>query len=68
MLSQWVSLAHLPLNTPLKGDGGADRPTEMCPLVINETITYVDRGHVSQTYARELAQPFRTAFRTELFR
>lgn len=41
---------------------------QLCPLVINQTITYVDRGHVSQTYARELAQPFRTAFRAELFR
>ena len=54
-------------------DGSAhrrERPDagRLCPLVINQTITYVDRGHVSQTYARELAQPFRTAFRAELFR
>ena len=41
---------------------------QLCPLVINRTITYVDRGHVSQTYAVELSQPFRTAFRAELFR
>jgi peptidoglycan/LPS O-acetylase OafA/YrhL len=41
---------------------------QLCPLVINQTITYVDRGHISQTYAQELAQPFRTAFRAELFR
>ena len=44
------------------------RRKQLCPLVINQTITYVDRGHVSQTYAVELAQPFRTAFRAELFR
>lgn len=46
----------------------AARRRQLCPLVINQTITYVDRGHVSQTYAVELAQPFRTAFRAELFR
>ncbi len=39
----------------------------LCPLVINQTITYVDRGHVSRTYALELAQPFRARFRVELF-
>ena len=37
----------------------APRRKQLCPLVINQTITYVDRGHVSQTYAVELAQPFR---------
>jgi peptidoglycan/LPS O-acetylase OafA/YrhL len=40
----------------------------LCPLVINRTIAFLDRGHVSKTYALELAQPFRTAFRQELFR
>jgi peptidoglycan/LPS O-acetylase OafA/YrhL len=40
----------------------------LCPLVINQTITYIDRGHVSRTYALELGQPFRIAFRAELFR
>ena len=39
----------------------------LCPLVINQTITYLDRGHVSKTYALELAQPFRVGFRGELF-
>jgi peptidoglycan/LPS O-acetylase OafA/YrhL len=39
----------------------------LCPLVINQTITYVDRGHVSRTYALELYQPFRVAFRAALF-
>ena len=39
----------------------------MCPLVINQTITYVDRGHVSKTYALALYQPFRVAFRAQLF-
>jgi hypothetical protein len=40
----------------------------LCPLVINRTITFFDRGHISKTYALELAQVFRTAFRQELFR
>jgi peptidoglycan/LPS O-acetylase OafA/YrhL len=39
----------------------------LCPLVINQTITYLDRGHVSKTYALELAQPFRVGFRAQLF-
>ena len=39
----------------------------LCPLVINQTITYVDRGHVSKTYAQELDQPFRVGFRAALF-
>jgi peptidoglycan/LPS O-acetylase OafA/YrhL len=41
---------------------------QLCPLVVNRTITAVDRGHVSKTYALELAQPLRNAFREELFR
>jgi hypothetical protein len=40
----------------------------LCPLVVNRTITFLDRGHISKTYALELAQPFRSAFRRELFR
>ena len=40
----------------------------LCPLVVNHTITSIDRGHASKTYALELAQPFRAAFRRELFR
>lgn len=39
----------------------------LCPLVVNKTITALDRGHISKTYALELAAPFRTAFRRELF-
>jgi hypothetical protein len=41
---------------------------ELCPLVVNHTIDSIDRGHVSKTYALALAQPFRAAFRRELFR
>jgi len=41
---------------------------ELCPLVVNHTITSIDRGHASKTYALELLQPFRAAFRRELFR
>jgi peptidoglycan/LPS O-acetylase OafA/YrhL len=39
----------------------------LCPMVVNQTITCVDRGHVSRTYALELAPLFRTAFRRALF-
>ena len=39
----------------------------MCPLVINKTIAWADQGHISQTYALELAGPFRAAFRHALF-
>jgi peptidoglycan/LPS O-acetylase OafA/YrhL len=48
--------------------GRASGHPQLCPLVVNRTITAVDRGHVSKTYALELAQPFRNAFREELFR
>jgi hypothetical protein len=40
----------------------------LCPLVINRTIAFIDRGHISKTYALELEQPFRMSFRHELFR
>jgi peptidoglycan/LPS O-acetylase OafA/YrhL len=39
----------------------------LCPLVVDRTITYFDRGHVTQTYALRLAALFRAAFRRELF-
>jgi peptidoglycan/LPS O-acetylase OafA/YrhL len=39
----------------------------LCPLVVNQTITYVDLGHISKTYSLELAQPFRVGFRALLF-
>jgi hypothetical protein len=39
----------------------------LCPIVVNQTIAYVDRGHVSRTYALELAPLFRAAFRRALF-
>jgi peptidoglycan/LPS O-acetylase OafA/YrhL len=40
----------------------------LCPQVVNRTITWIDQGHVSETYGLELATPFRNAFRRELFR
>jgi hypothetical protein len=43
-----------------RGAGG--RGLYRCPLVINRTITFIDHGHVGQTYASELAAPFRAAF------
>jgi hypothetical protein len=39
----------------------------LCPMVVNQTITCVDRGHVSRTYALELTPLFRSAFRRALF-
>ncbi|HEY7019161.1 MAG TPA: acyltransferase family protein [Gaiellaceae bacterium] len=40
----------------------------LCPQVVNKTISWIDEGHISETYAVELATPFRNAFRRELFR
>ncbi len=35
-----------------------------CPLVVGNTVVYVDiYGHITGTYAREMTQPFRSAFR-----
>jgi hypothetical protein len=45
---------------------GSSEP--VCPLVVGNTITAVDRGHISQTYALALAASFRVAFRKQLFR
>jgi peptidoglycan/LPS O-acetylase OafA/YrhL len=39
----------------------------LCPLVIDRTIAYFDRGHVSQTYVLRLASIFRAAFQRALF-
>jgi hypothetical protein len=41
---------------------------QLGPLVVASTITAVDRGHISQTYALELAASFRASFRRQLFR
>jgi hypothetical protein len=35
---------------------------------VNRTISWIDLGHVSETYALELSPAFRNAFRRELFR
>ena len=34
-----------------------------CPMVIGNTVVYWDFGHITKTYASELAAPFRAAFR-----
>jgi peptidoglycan/LPS O-acetylase OafA/YrhL len=39
----------------------------LCPLVVNRTVTCVDRGHISRTYGLELAPELRLAFRRQLF-
>jgi peptidoglycan/LPS O-acetylase OafA/YrhL len=39
---------------------------DVCPTVIGKTIAYLDTGHVTATYASELAGPFRTAFRAAI--
>jgi len=38
-----------------------------CPIVINRTITRMDKAHISKTYGLELARLFRTSFRRALF-
>jgi len=40
----------------------------LCPLVVNRTVSWIDLGHISETYGLELTTPFRSAFRRELFR
>jgi len=42
--------------------GNRGRGLYLCPLVVNRTITFIDRGHISQTYSSELVAPFRAAF------
>jgi peptidoglycan/LPS O-acetylase OafA/YrhL len=46
----------------------AKKTDYLCPLVVNKTITRRDRDHVTQTYGLELLNPFRGAFRRQLFR
>lgn len=36
---------------------------DVCPTVIGHTIVYMDKGHITATYATELSQVFRSAFR-----
>jgi hypothetical protein len=48
--------------------GRASKVAVLCPLVVNRTISWIDLGHVSETYALELSPAFRNAFRRELFR
>jgi peptidoglycan/LPS O-acetylase OafA/YrhL len=38
-----------------------------CPFVVGHTVVYRDTGHITQAYARQLAVPFRNAFRRCLF-
>jgi len=47
---------------------GGSSPAWVCPMVVGRTITYVDRGHVTQTYVRELAPLLRRAFARALAR
>jgi peptidoglycan/LPS O-acetylase OafA/YrhL len=38
-----------------------------CPFVVGHTVVYRDTGHLTQTYAKQVAVPFRNAFRRCLF-
>jgi len=38
-----------------------------CPFVVGHTVVYRDTGHITQAYARNVAVPFRNAFRRCLF-
>jgi hypothetical protein len=33
-----------------------------CPMVVGNTIVYIDTGHITEQYAQALAGPFRAAF------
>jgi hypothetical protein len=48
--------------------GRASAVAVLCPLVVNKTISWIDQGHISETYGLELATAFRNAFKRELFR
>ncbi len=48
--------------------GRGSKATVLCPLVVNQTIAWIDQGHISRTYGLELAPVFRAAVRRELFR
>ncbi len=39
----------------------------LCPLVVDRTIAYFDRAHITKTYALKLGAVFRTGFRQALF-
>jgi peptidoglycan/LPS O-acetylase OafA/YrhL len=49
----------VPFIDPTNWYCGNDR----CPMVIGHTVVYVDTGHVSKTYATQLAAPFRVTLR-----
>jgi peptidoglycan/LPS O-acetylase OafA/YrhL len=34
-----------------------------CPMVVGHTIVYMDTGHITSTYAEDLTEPFRVAFK-----
>jgi len=39
-----------------------------CPMVVDNTIVYIDTGHITDQYALLLAQPFRASFKQQLAR
>jgi hypothetical protein len=70
VIAAYAKKAHVPFVSPLGwfcARPASTSPAYWCPLVINRTITRLDLGHISQTYAKELAAPFRGAFRRALF-
>jgi hypothetical protein len=70
VVAAYAKKAHVPFVSPLGwfcARPASTSPAYWCPLVINRTITRLDLGHISQTYAKELAAPFRGAFRRALF-
>jgi peptidoglycan/LPS O-acetylase OafA/YrhL len=70
LIAAYAKKAHVPFVSPLAwfcARPSSSSPAYWCPLVINRTITRLDVGHISKTYAKELAAPFRGAFRRALF-
>jgi peptidoglycan/LPS O-acetylase OafA/YrhL len=37
-----------------------------CPMVVGHTIVYTDTGHITKTYAEDLTEPLRAAFKRAL--
>jgi peptidoglycan/LPS O-acetylase OafA/YrhL len=70
IIAAYAKRNHVPFVSPLGwfcARPTTAAPAYWCPLVINRTITRLDVGHISATYATELAAPFRGAFRRALF-
>jgi peptidoglycan/LPS O-acetylase OafA/YrhL len=70
--------AHLNASNQIQGVAESDGATfidptgwycsdaNVCPMVVGNTIVYADSGHITMTYAAQLAGPFRVTFEKAL--